>query len=321
MLFYEEFENLMQTSVTTLRTSKKRTILFENHQNWVENLLVESGECPASSLFVIGKPLIVYNVEKMLLENKSIDHIMLPEGFSRTVELLQTTFPFIQIDEYKNETKSLFNSDESLRIPINSAVLRSSSTGYVIKPIVFPWDILKITLDILEAEIKETSISKDASIADSTILKGPCVIEEGVFIDDFNKLVGPVYVGRNSRIGTGNLVRSCVIGNDSSVGFGCEVARSILVGKNRISHHDVILDSIVGQNTWLGAFVGTTNVLLNGESVKYKLGNIMVSTGLEHFGSVMGYNCAIGAATIILPGRFVPPNSILQAGTIFSKCN
>jgi len=311
----------MQTSVTTLRTSKKRTILFENHQNWVENLLVESGECPASSLFVIGKPLIVYNVEKMLLENKSIDHIMLPEGFSRTVELLQTTFPFIQIDEYKNETKSLFNSDESLRIPINSAVLRSSSTGYVIKPIVFPWDILKITLDILEAEIKETSISKDASIADSTILKGPCVIEEGVFIDDFNKLVGPVYVGRNSRIGTGNLVRSCVIGNDSSVGFGCEVARSILVGKNRISHHDVILDSIVGQNTWLGAFVGTTNVLLNGESVKYKLGNIMVSTGLEHFGSVMGYNCAIGAATIILPGRFVPPNSILQAGTIFSKCN
>jgi len=282
---------------------------------------VESGECPASSLFVIGKPLIVYNVEKMLLENKSIDHIMLPEGFSRTVELLQTTFPFIQIDEYKNETKSLFNSDESLRIPINSAVLRSSSTGYVIKPIVFPWDVLKITLDILVAEIKETSISKDASIADSTILKGPCVIEEGVFIDDFNKLVGPVYVGRNSRIGTGNLVRRCVIGNDSSVGFSCEVARSILVGKNRISHHDVILDSIVGQNTWLGAFVGTTNVLLNGESVKYKRGNIMVSTGLEHFGSVMGYNCAIGAATIILPGRFVPPNSILQAGTIFSKCN
>jgi bifunctional UDP-N-acetylglucosamine pyrophosphorylase/glucosamine-1-phosphate N-acetyltransferase len=307
------------TSAANLPISKKRTILFENHQNWVENLLVESGECPASSLFVIGKPLIVYNIEKLLLENKSIDHIMLPEGFSRTAELLQTRFPFIQIDEYKNEIKSLLNPDESLRIPLNSAVLRSSSTGYTIKPIVYPWDVLKITLEILKTEIKETSISNDASIADSTILRGPCVIEEGVFIDDFNKIVGPVYVGRNSRIGTGNLVRNCVIGNDSSVGFSCEVAKSILVGKNKLSHHDVILDSIVGQNTWVGAFVGTTNLLLNDETVKYKLGNMMVSTGLQYFGSVMGYNCAIGAGTIILPGRFVPPNSILQAGTVFSK--
>jgi len=311
----------MQTSAATLRTSKKRAILFENRQSWVENLLVEGGECSASSLFVIGKPLIVYNVEKLLLENKSIDHIMLPEGFSHTAELLQTRFPFIQIDEYKNEIESLLNSHESLRIPLNSAVLRSSSTKYTIKPIVFPWDFLKIILEILETEIKETSISKDASIADSTILKGPCFIEEGVVIDDFNKIVGPVYIGRNSRIGTGNLIRRCVIGNDSSVGFSCEVAKSILVGKNKISHHDVILDSIMGKDTWVGAFVGTTNVLLNDESVRYKLGNMMVSTGLEHFGSVMGYNCAIGAGTIILPGRFVPPNSILQAGTIFSKCN
>jgi UDP-N-acetylglucosamine diphosphorylase / glucose-1-phosphate thymidylyltransferase / UDP-N-acetylgalactosamine diphosphorylase / glucosamine-1-phosphate N-acetyltransferase / galactosamine-1-phosphate N-acetyltransferase len=307
----------MQTATTrNIRSNTKRAILFENHQHWIENLIADNGEF-LSSLSVLGKPLVVYNMEKMLLENPLIDHVVLPEEYSLVADLIQMQFPSIQIDEYEKEVESSL-LDECLRIPLNSAVLQSS-TGCIIKPIVYPWDILKVMQQILETDVRETSISKDTSIADSTILKGPCIIEEGVVIDDFNKIIGPIYVGRNSRIGTNNLIRNCMIGNDNSIGFGCEVARSLLVGKNRISHHDVILDSIVGKNTWMGAFVGTTNVLLNNESIKYKLGNMLVSTALEHFGSVIGHDCAIGAGVIILPGRFIAPNSIVQAGTVFSK--
>ena len=307
----------MQTATVVLQSGKKKTILFENSQHWIENFLVDGGECLTSLLYVMGKPLIAYNVEKILLENQLIDRILLPRGLSRTVDLLQTKFPSIQIDEY-DQMNGIHSNSESLRIPLNSAILGYPS-GHVIKPIVYPWDILNVILEILEIEVKETSISKNASIAETTVIKGPCVMEDGVFIDDFNKILGPAYFGRNSKIGTGNLIRKCAIGDDSSVGFGCEVARSILMGKNKISHHDIILDSIVGQNTWMGAFVGTTNLLLNNETIKYKLGNSLVSTGLEHFGSVMGHNCAIGAGVIILPGRFIPPNSILQAGSVFSK--
>jgi bifunctional UDP-N-acetylglucosamine pyrophosphorylase/glucosamine-1-phosphate N-acetyltransferase len=60
-------------------------------------------------------------------------------------------------------------------------------------------------------------------------------------------------------------------------------------------------------------------VLLNEEIIRFKIGDTLVSTGLNNFGSVIGHNCAIGAGTIILPGRFVPPNSIIQAGTVISK--
>jgi acetyltransferase-like isoleucine patch superfamily enzyme len=307
----------MQTATTAnIHSNTKRTILFENRPHWIENLLAADGAPLASSLLLMGKPLIVYNIEKMLLEYPLVDHVFLPEGFSLIADLLQIRFPSIQIDEYKNESESI--SVECLRIPLNSAALQSNAR-YTFKPIVYPWDILKIMKEILETEVRETFISKNASIADSTILKGPCVIEDGAAIDDFNKIVGPVYVGRNSRIGTNNLVRNCIIGDNSSIGFGCEVARSFLAGMNRISHHDVILDSVVGQNAWMGAFVGTTNVLLNNETVKYKLGNMLVSTALEHFGSVIGHDCAIGAGVIILPGRFIAPNTIVQAGTVFSK--
>ena len=45
----------------------------------------------------------------------------------------------------------------------------------------------------------------------------------------------------------------------------------------------------------------------------------LVDTGTNHFGAVVGNNCAIGASVIILPGRQVQSNTVIQAGTIFGK--
>jgi len=41
-----------------------------------------------------------------------------------------------------------------------------------------------------------------------------------------------------------------------------------------------------------------------------------MDTGTDHFGSVIGNNCCIGASVIILPGRKIPSNSQIQAGTV-----
>ncbi|HEV2193183.1 MAG TPA: hypothetical protein VGR54_06150 [Nitrosopumilaceae archaeon] len=308
---------LVQKETATKLNDKKKTLVFENGQHWLENTFYPMDDCPASSLNVIGKPLIVHNIKKLLLEHKQIDHIMLPEGFSHIANIIQRNFPFIQINEYKNG--NALTQDQFLTIPLNSAVIKSESGNYIIRFLVYPWDVLKAVREILDTEITETMISKNVSVAESSIVKGPCVMEEGVVIDDFTKIIGPTYIEKNSRVGTGSLVRNCMICKDTSIGFSCEVGRTFLVGKDIISHHNVILDSIVGYDNWFAAFVGTTNVLLNKETVKYKLGSMLVSTGLTHFGSVIGHGCAIGAGVIILPGRFVPPNSILQAGTIFSK--
>jgi acetyltransferase-like isoleucine patch superfamily enzyme len=43
----------------------------------------------------------------------------------------------------------------------------------------------------------------------------------------------------------------------------------------------------------------------------------LLDTGLDHFGAVVGENCAIGASVIILPGRQVPQDTVIQAGTIY----
>jgi len=308
---------LTQKETTAKTSNEKRIIIFEDGQHLLDNIFCPISDCIASSLNIIGKPMIVYNIEKILLEHLHIDHIMLPEGFSHTVDIIQDNFPLIQINEYRDN--NILIKDNSVRMPLDSIVVKSQSDNHVIRSLAYPWDVLKAIHDILGIEVTKTMVSKNTSIAETSIVKGPCIIEEGVSVDDFTKIVGPTYIEKNSKVGTSSLVRKCMIGKDSTIGFGCEIGRTFLVGNNRISHHDVILDTIIGRDGWLGAFVGTTNVLLNKEVIKYKLDSGLIPTGLGSFGAIIGHGCAIGAGVIILPGRFVPPKSIVQAGTIFSN--
>lgn len=308
---------LKNETINNQITSPKKTLVIGTGTNWLDNIFYAKDDSKISLLKIMGKPLMVYNIEKLLLQY-DIDHIVLPENSSIVANLIQDNFPFIQIDESKGNDKQ--TTSDSVKMLMNSVVTKQKgSDNYVMRKMVYPWDILKIMHDVLNADVTSTMISKNSSIAESAIIKGPCVIEDGASVDDFSKIIGPIYIGKNSKIGTSSLVRHSMMGNGTVIGFNCEIARSFFMGNTRIAHLDVILDSVIGQDCWLGGFVGTTNVLLNKETIRYKLDDVLVSTTLDQFGSVIGYNCAIGAGTIILPGRFVPPNSIVQAGTILSK--
>jgi NDP-sugar pyrophosphorylase family protein len=189
----------------------------------------------------------------------------------------------------------------------------------LVEPINYPWDFLHASQKVLHDEITHTVISKNSKIANSSIIEGPCVIEDNVTIDDFCKIRGPVYIGKDSFVGMGSLVRNSMIGEDTHIGFNCEVARTHFAGNDKIAHHNVILDSIIGKNVWFGGYAGTANALLTRQNVRYQIDDGLVDTGTSHFGSVVGNNCAVGAAVIILPGRQIPANSKIQAGTIVGK--
>ena len=304
---------------STVTSSIQKSIVFENNEHWIGNILDSNEKSLALAVNVMGKPLIVHNMEKLLLAYPSINHVVFPDGMSQEINLLQSRFPFINVDEYSHEKISNLSQKESIKIPLNGAVTESSLNKFTLRVFYYPWDLLKMIHEILTAEVKTTTISKNASIAKSSVISGPCMIDDGVQIDDFNKIIGPIYIGKNSKIGTGNLIRHSIIGENTMIGFSCEMARTLMIGDTRVSHHDVLLDSIVGRKCWFGAYVGTTNLLLNNETVKYRLGNTMSSTGRENFGAVIGHGSAIGAGVIVLPGRQIPPNSIVSAGTVVSK--
>ena len=47
------------------------------------------------------------------------------------------------------------------------------------------------------------------------------------------------------------------------------------------------------------------------------MGTELIDTGTDHFGAVVGNDCAVGASVIILPGRQLPCHSLVQSGTVF----
>lgn len=49
------------------------------------------------------------------------------------------------------------------------------------------------------------------------------------------------------------------------------------------------------------------------------MGDKLVDTGTDQFGAIAGNNCAIGASVIILAGRQVQSNTVIQTGTIVGK--
>jgi NDP-sugar pyrophosphorylase family protein len=68
-------------------------------------------------------------------------------------------------------------------------------------------------------------------------------------MDDFCKIVGPTYIGSGSSIGMGSLLRKSMIGDNTSIGFNCEIAKTYSEGHHKIAHQNVtiyLLDSIIG---------------------------------------------------------------------------
>jgi UDP-N-acetylglucosamine diphosphorylase / glucose-1-phosphate thymidylyltransferase / UDP-N-acetylgalactosamine diphosphorylase / glucosamine-1-phosphate N-acetyltransferase / galactosamine-1-phosphate N-acetyltransferase len=320
-------------------------LIFYNSPHHLEPLIecenIKS-QCPVSFLKVLGEPLILRNI-KIAMKRLNLDKILIPKGLHNTLKLVQEAFPHIDVEEFddeKDNRRSNSNNGrnatlpsrqtlytkvtvgetyQDIEIPLN-ACLHYSETAKSLSmdSIIYPWDFLNLVQKVLQEEVTQNMISPSASIAKSSIIKGPCIIEDDVVIDDFCKIIGPTYIGKGSFIGTSSLIRNCMFGNETRIGFNCEIGKSYFAGNDKISHQNVILDSIIGENVWFGGYSGTANVLLNQGCIRYETssGNL-VNTGTNHFGAVIGDNCAIGASVIILPGRRVPKDTMIPPGTVF----
>jgi len=305
-------------------------LIFRKSGHSLQSLIGEN-ECPACSLSLLGQKLVIRNIS-IASRFLAVERIKIPYSFPDAETIVRENFPSIDVERFEDEDDDSSNTsfdkmivneqlNKDIEIPINSLMRYSNANSTLtIESIIYPWDFLNAVQKCLYEEVKQTEISPNASIAKTSIIEGPCKIEDNVTIDDYCKIKGPTYISKGSYIGMNSLVRSCMIGNQTKIGFNCEIARSYLGARNEIAHLNVILDSIIGENVWFGGYTGTANMLLNRKNIRYNIGDDnLIDTGTNRFGAVVGNNSAIGALVIILPGRKVPPNTIVQAGTIVGK--
>jgi UDP-N-acetylglucosamine diphosphorylase / glucose-1-phosphate thymidylyltransferase / UDP-N-acetylgalactosamine diphosphorylase / glucosamine-1-phosphate N-acetyltransferase / galactosamine-1-phosphate N-acetyltransferase len=293
-----------------------------------------------SSLKVLNQPIVVRNlgIVKRIL---NIHRIKVPSECRAVLRLIQDNFPKISVDEY--DTNNNNDHDETptdtstsarsfkvsikgdmnrLEIPLNSALWYSQleKDNILVNPIVYPWDFHYTVQKILREELTEVSVSSNVSIAKSTIIDGPCMIEDGVTIDDFCKIKGPTYIGKESFIGMSSLIRNCMIGSETHIGFNCEVGRSYLLGHDKIPHQNVIVDSLIGENVWFGAYSVTLNVLFTRSKIPFEINKgKAIDTGMDHFGAVIGNNCTISTSVTIFPGRHIHPGTVVSPDTIVTR--
>jgi len=302
------------------------------------------------SLYLFGKALVTRNVE-LIDSLYGLETVFVPKKLNFITRIIKSTtnVPVEEIDEttygkliksdirlsqkidpterntfasdiHHFQQNSLISNKNLLFLPCNTVIgRRSNKRSLEYYKFQYPWEFLEIIQELLKNEVTHSIISNKATIAKTAIIEGPCIIEDNVVIDDFAKIKGPTYIGNGSFIGMGSLIRNSMLDYNTNIGFNCEIGKTYFAGNAKISHHNVILDSMIGKNVWFGGYSGTANVLLTRKNVQYRINGDLIDTGRNHFGAVVSNNCSIGASVIILPGRKIPPDSIVPAGTIFSK--
>ncbi|HEX7032549.1 MAG TPA: hypothetical protein VF172_06075 [Nitrososphaera sp.] len=311
---------------------------FTNDQNVTP--LLEGSECngtAAACLKIMNKPLIVHNIDVLnrTLKGK-ITGVAIPRDLKGILDAINEHCRDINIREIDDGNNNSWNgwdnikqqhyasavinwSDDSVRLPINSVIYSSSPENIKVDLITYPWHFLAAIQSLLKEHVTSTYISPTAKVSKTSVIEGPCIIEDNVVLDDFCKIKGPAYISAGSVVGMCSLIRSSILGKNTRIGFNCEIARSFFYGNTKMPHQNEILDSLIGNNVWFGGYSATANVLLSRENIKFLIDGNLLDTGTDHFGAVVGNNSAVGAHVLILPGRQIPPNSRIQAGTIVRK--
>ena len=84
------------------------------------------------------------------------------------------------------EQKALNSDQDTLFLPCSVILENDQSVKRVVfQRFLHPWDFLEVINSMLKTEIKKTVISIKSQIAKTSIIEGPCIIEDGVIIDDF----------------------------------------------------------------------------------------------------------------------------------------
>ena len=167
------------------------------------------------------------------------------------------------------------------------------------------WEILKKKDEVL-SKFKKSEIK--GTMGKNVHFEGIVIIEQGSRILHNSIIEGPVYIGKNCTIGPSAHIRGgTIIGDNCKVGKA-EIKGSVVMNNVRADHFGYIGDSILGDNSHLGAGAVTANFRFDNKNVE--------KTELRKFGVVLGDNSQIGVNATTLPGTFIGPNSWIYPASI-----
>ncbi len=148
-------------------------------------------------------------------------------------------------------------------------------------------------------------------------------VEKGIYIhrnaivSDNAVLLPPTVIMDGAELRTGAFIRgSVIIGRNATVGNSVEVKNSILFDEVEVPHLSYIGDSILGYRAHFGAGAMTSNVRLDKKSVRIKLSDRVIDTGLSKLGALVGDRAEIGSNSVLNPGTVIGRDAIVYPLTV-----
>lgn len=170
----------------------------------------------------------------------------------------------------------------------------------------YPWEILDLisnwirrageTLSSEEFDhpAPDVWIAKDACVASSASVSGPCIIDREAQVRHCAYLRGAVMIGKG-----------CVVGNST------EVKNALLFDGVQVPHYNYVGDSVLGYRAHMGAGVICSNVKSDKSPVTVAYPGGRIETGRKKFGAILGDFAEIGCNSVLCPGSVIGRRSIV----------
>ncbi len=161
----------------------------------------------------------------------------------------------------------------------------------------------------------------------SVLMAGSCFLGEkiaigkGVLVESGAMLKSPIIVGDCNEIRQGAYLRGNIIsGTGCVLGHTTEIKHSIFLNSAKAGHFNYIGDSILGNNTNLGAGTKFANLRFLPGNIHIENEGRDIDTGRKKFGAILGDNCQTGCNSVTNPGTilgqdsFIMPNAVARSG-------
>lgn len=187
----------------------------------------------------------------------------------------------------------------------------------------YPWEalaeisefILKTGMTLSPEEYdrigEDIWIAKNAKVAPTASINGPCIICEGAEIRHCAFVRGSAVIGRGAVVGNSTELKNC-----------------ILFDGVQVPHYNYVGDSILGYRSHMGAGAVTSNVKSDKTEVTVLCDGERIRTGRKKFGAMLGDHVEVGCNSVLNPGcvigkdtniyprsvvrGYVPENSIFK---------
>ena len=166
----------------------------------------------------------------------------------------------------------------------------------------YPWEILPKIKEIVKKALE-------------TGLPGYHLLKEGVLVGDNVKIAAtatieaPAIIGPDTEIRPGAFFRgNVIVGPRSVVGNSSELKNCILLEHVQVPHYNYVGDSILGNNSHMGAGSICSNLRSDGKNIVIH-GDIDYETGLRKIGGILGDKADIGCGSVLNPGTVVGKNT------------